>query len=124
MEISYHGHGRRVVVTQDGHGHFSERPMTIAERWARQPAMAISDQIHKLACYAAFAYIKSWKIIVPTLAAVKLAAETAERERCAKAAEAAALPEGFQWGSEAMGHFEFGKKGCAEAIRASSSPVE
>ena len=31
-DAGFHGHGRGVVVSNDGHGNFSERPMTIAEK--------------------------------------------------------------------------------------------
>lgn len=38
-------------------------------------------------------------------------------ERCAKAAEAAQLPPGYQWGDDAMEQFDFGKARTAHAIR-------
>ncbi len=41
-------------------------------------------------------------------------------EECAKIAELAELPEGFQWGDDATEQFNFGKKRCADAIRALS----
>lgn len=38
-------------------------------------------------------------------------------EEAAMAAEGASLPSHFQWGGEAMGHFQFGTQRAAEAIR-------
>jgi len=40
------------------------------------------------------------------------------REEAAVAAEHAALPEGYQWGDDAMEAFEMGKRQAAKAIRA------
>jgi hypothetical protein len=65
-EMAYHGHGRGVVVTND-RGKFLERPMTDAELIARKPAMDLSDNIHRIATYAAFAYIKAWELIAPAI---------------------------------------------------------
>lgn len=42
------------------------------------------------------------------------------QERMAEAAENAQLPEGYQWGHDAMEQFDFGKKCAALAIRALS----
>ena len=38
-------------------------------------------------------------------------------EAAANAGQMATLPEGYQWGSEAMEHFNFGKKRAVAAIR-------
>jgi hypothetical protein len=45
-------------------------------------------------------------------------------ERAAKIAEAAQLPPEYQWGSDAMEQFNFGKKRAAEAIRALAQQPE
>lgn len=66
FERNYSGHGRGVVITNEN-GKFVERQMTNAELWARKPALEIAADIHKLACYAAFAYIKCWEFIAPVI---------------------------------------------------------
>lgn len=81
-ERNYAGHGRGVVITQDG-GVFSERPMTEAELTARAPALAIASDIHKLACYAAFAYIKVWELIAPVIEQAKKTAREEALEETA-----------------------------------------
>lgn len=39
-------------------------------------------------------------------------------EEAARACEGAQLPDHFRWGRDAMEQFNFGKKRCAEAVRA------
>lgn len=46
----------------------------------------------------------------------------AEREQCAKRAESARLPRGYQWGHDAMEQFNFGKERAAKAIREGKEP--
>ena len=41
----------------------------------------------------------------------------AERLRCVRLALTASLPEKYQWGDEAMEHFNFGARRAAEAIQ-------
>lgn len=41
---------------------------------------------------------------------------TDERERCARLAQRAQLPRGFQWGRDAMEQFNFGKERARKAI--------
>lgn len=67
-ERNFSGHGRGTVISQIPGGGFQERDMTIAERNARVPALQIAAQIHRLACYAAFAYIETWELIAPAIA--------------------------------------------------------
>ena len=66
-ERNYHGHGQGLVITQPESGKFIERPMTPAELAARKPALWIAEHIHKMACYAAFAYIMAWEQIAPAI---------------------------------------------------------
>lgn len=64
-------------------------------------------------------------IIVKRIAALLLRVEESERDRlrevlakAADAAESATLPDGYQWGDDAMESFNFGKERAAEAVRA------
>lgn len=80
-ERGYAGHGRGVVVTNDGAGNFSERPMTAGEIAARKPAWAIgADPYEFLTRAAAFAYIRAWEVIAPAIDAA-LAGQAAELNR-------------------------------------------
>lgn len=80
-ERGYTGHGRGVVVTNDGKGNFSERQMTAGEMAARAPAWAIgADPYEFLTRAAAFAYIRSWEVIAPAIDAA-LAAQAAGHDR-------------------------------------------
>ena len=61
----------------------------------------------------------------PKIAARLFAAAVAEeRDACAAAAEAAQLPNHYQWGHDAMEQFDFGKERAAAAIRARSAAGE
>ena len=63
FERGYVGHGHGVVVTNDGRGNFSERPMSEAELAARAPALLIGADPYKFAAAGAFAYYRCWQII-------------------------------------------------------------
>ncbi len=69
-EAGFHGHGRGVVVSNDGSGNFSERPMTIAEKQARTWALSIADGVDN--CYrrgsAAFVYHHVWEFVALAIA--------------------------------------------------------
>ena len=71
-EAGFAGHGRRppVVISNDGSGHFSERPMTIAERDARVWAFSIATGIDELyhRGSAAFAYHRAWEFVALAIA--------------------------------------------------------
>lgn len=60
---NYTGHDRGVVVTNDGRGNFSERPMTTAEMVARETAHKISVDIYRHANYAGACYHEIWELI-------------------------------------------------------------
>lgn len=80
-DMAFHGHGRGMVITQVD-GQFIERTMTPGELMARAPAMKIAQQIHKLACYAAFAYIECWQIIAPILSSMTHERDKAVADLC------------------------------------------
>lgn len=69
-DAGFHGHGRGVVVSNDGHGNFSERPMTIAEKQARTWALRISDGVNDLyrRGSAAFVYHRVWEFVALAIA--------------------------------------------------------
>lgn len=80
-ERGYIGHGRGVVVTNDGSGNFSERPMTAGEMAARDPAWTIgADPYEFLTAAAAFAYIRCWEVIAPAIDAALDSRDAALRE--------------------------------------------
>lgn len=80
-ERGYIGHGRGVVVTNDGRGNFSERPMTAGEMAAREPAWTIgADPYEFLTAAAAFAYIRCWEVIAPAIDAALDSRDAALRE--------------------------------------------
>lgn len=59
----YTGHDRGIVLLNDGGGNFSERPMTIAELAAREPAAKIQDAIFRHANQAGACYHEIWRLI-------------------------------------------------------------
>jgi hypothetical protein len=66
-ERSFYGHGRGQVVTQPLSGQFVERAMTAGELAARAPARIIADKIYEIANRAAFAYVRTWRIIADAI---------------------------------------------------------
>lgn len=65
----YYGHDRAMVVTQPTPGVFEERPMTTAERVAREPAAKIQDDIYRHANYAGACYHEIWELIAAAIQA-------------------------------------------------------
>lgn len=63
----YYGHDRGVVVTQPRPGEFEERPMTGAERHARDAALAIAKDIYRHANYAGVCYHEIWELIAKAI---------------------------------------------------------
>ena len=62
-QFPYYGHDESEVVTQPQSGKFVSRPMTIAERCARGPALEIAEDIYRHANQAGVCYIEIWELI-------------------------------------------------------------
>lgn len=65
MTYPFHGHDNGLVISGPDTG-FAERPMTAAERLARDPALKIAKDIYRHANYAGVCYVELWRIIADT----------------------------------------------------------
>ncbi len=85
FEAGFVGHGRGVVISNDGNANFSERGMTSPELEARRWALNIAGGVNDLyrRGSAAFVYHRVWEFVALAIAD----AETAERRRCAEIAD-------------------------------------
>jgi hypothetical protein len=93
FESGFAGHGRGVVISNDGYGNFSERGMTPAELEARRWALSITDGVNDLYCLgsAAFIYHRVWEFVALAIA------DAIAAEQLAQNAEVARLRQELEW---------------------------
>lgn len=63
----FYGHDKGLIITQPESGKFVERPMTVAELVAREPARKIAVDIYRHANLAGVCYAEIWHLIATAI---------------------------------------------------------